>query len=165
MSIRFSADEVLEIAQAIEANGTRFYQVAAESLGRGKPQDVLMELSRWEQVHERTFAQMRQALAKEERDSDVFDPDGEASLYLRALADAQVFKPTDDPAARIGPNPTYQGILQTAIGLEKESILFYVGMRDFVSQAGGKARIDAILREEMNHVTVLTRELAAAGKA
>lgn len=162
MSIRFSADEVLEIAQAIENNGARFYQAAADCVGGGKPQQILTELSRWERIHEGIFAEMRQALAKDEKDSDVYDPQGEAALYLKALADAQVFGPSVDPMAKLGPNPTYEGILLTAIGMEKDSILFYVGMKDVVSQAMGKARIDAIVREEMKHVALLSHELNEA---
>ncbi len=162
MAIRFSADEILAIAQGIETNGARFYQVAAGRIAHGKSQEVLLDLARWEQVHERIFAEMRQTLAKEQKDADIFDPSGEAALYLQSLADAQVFGPPQDPVERIGPNPTYRGILQTAIALEKESIVFYVGMRDFVSQASGRERVDAILREEMNHVTILNRELREA---
>jgi len=45
-----------------------------------------------------------------------------------------------------------------AIGLEKDSIVFYLGMKDAVPERLGRSRIDDIIREEMSHVYLLSRE-------
>ena len=50
-------------------------------------------------------------------------------------------------------------ILKIAIGLEKESIVFYVGIKDIVPKSLGKDKIDAIIREEMSHVVLLSDQL------
>jgi rubrerythrin len=47
-------------------------------------------------------------------------------------------------------------ILTTAIGLEKDSILFYVGLKDLVPPKYGQEKIDDIIRQERKHVAQLT---------
>jgi hypothetical protein len=43
-----------------------------------------------EDQHEKTFAAMRANLSGEEMEPPVFDPDGEAQMYLRVMADGYV---------------------------------------------------------------------------
>jgi rubrerythrin len=52
-------------------------------------------------------------------------------------------------------------ILKAAIVAEKDSIAFYLGMKDAVSDNRGKQRIEAIIKEEMQHIRILSKELAA----
>jgi len=46
-------------------------------------------------------------------------------------------------------------IIDTAVGLEKESILFYLGLRDMVPPKSGREELDQIIREEQRHLTQL----------
>jgi rubrerythrin len=57
-----------------------------------------------------------------------------------------------------------EGILKEAITAEKDSILFYLGIKDLVPQALGQNRIDEIIKEEMAHIHLLTQELVAIKK-
>ena len=56
---------------------------------------------------------------------------------------------------------TMEDILQKAMGLEKDSIVFYLGMKELVPERLGKGKVDAIIKEEMNHLASLGSELAA----
>ena len=47
-------------------------------------------------------------------------------------------------------------ILRVAIGLEKDSIIFYLGMKELVPENLGKNRIDKIIKEEMGHIRLLS---------
>ena len=49
-----------------------------------------------------------------------------------------------------------ESIINTAIGLEKDSIVFYLGIRKLVPKAMGIDKIDDIIREEMSHVAILS---------
>ncbi|MBT8356834.1 MAG: rubrerythrin, partial [Deltaproteobacteria bacterium] len=51
---------------------------------------------------------------------------------------------------------TMEEIITTAIGLEKDSILFYLGLRDLVPPKFGRDKIDDIIREERKHIVQLT---------
>jgi rubrerythrin len=98
---------------------------------------------------------MKTDLAAAEKKSTVFDPQGEAILYLRALADTRVFfeKTIDTTSLR--------EILKAAIEAEKDSIVFYLGMREMVPENLGRKRLDDIIKEEMGHIRLLSRELVA----
>ena len=50
---------------------------------------------------------------------------------------------------------TLEDILRTALGLEKDSILFYLGVKDMVPPNYGQEKIDEIIREEKRHVAQL----------
>ncbi len=122
---------------------------------------LLVHLAAMEDEHEKIFTSMRANLTDAERATTVFDPDDQAALYLRAMADGHVFDVKADPAELFTGKETMENILQTAMGMEKDSIVFYLGMKELVPERLGKDRIDAIIKEEMGHLASLGRELAA----
>jgi rubrerythrin len=48
-----------------------------------------------------------------------------------------------------------------AIGLEKDSIVFYVGLKESVSPRAGKDKVQAIIKEEIGHIAILSQKLEA----
>jgi rubrerythrin len=160
--LTFNADEIFEIAETIERNGAAFYRKAAEGVSDPKSRQVLLDLSAMELQHERTFAAMRAGLSEDERAATVFDPDDQAGLYLQALADGKVFDFRADPSQRLTGKEKMGDILRTAIGLEKDSIIFYLGMKSLVSRRAGQVKLDDIVREEMGHIATLSGQLIAA---
>ena len=50
-------------------------------------------------------------------------------------------------------------ILKSAIEAEKDSIVFYLGMKEAVPENLGKGRIETIIKEEMGHIRLLSKEL------
>ncbi len=161
MSFEFNADEILEMAQHIERNGARFYRRAAELVEEAAIRKLLEDLAAWEDGHERVFVTMRADLAAQEREPQVFDPEHEISMYLRAMADGHVFDARVDPADTLTGSESAEDILRMAIGQEKDSIVFYTGLKEMISQTAGKERIEAIIKEEMGHIGFLNREIAA----
>src|SRR5450759_3140053 len=97
MSISFNADEILEIAQQIEQNGLDFYKAAANAVTDPKAKEMLSNLAEWEVGHEKLFRDMRAGLTDDQRQPTVFDPDNEMGLYLKAMADQEVFTSKMDP--------------------------------------------------------------------
>ena len=155
MSYDFNADEVFEMAEQMERNGAKFYHDAAENAAESSNKDLLMGLSKMEEAHEKMFESMRAELTAADKASTVFDPSGEASLYLRALVDSRVFfKKEIDVTSMVE-------ILKSAIEAEKDSIVFYLGMKEGVPEKLGKDRLEAIIKEEMGHIRVLSKELVA----
>ena len=155
MSYDFNADEVFEMAGQMERNGVQFYRDAAESAAGTSNKEMLMGLSKMEEAHEKIFESMRAELTAAEKESTVFDPSGEASLYLRALVDSRVFfKKEIDVTSMVE-------ILKSAIEAEKDSIVFYLGMKEAVAEDLGKDRIDAIIKEEIGHIRMHSKELVA----
>jgi len=159
MSIDFNADEIFEMAEEIERNGARFYRKAAEGKEDTHSHQLLLDLAAMEDEHEKLFASMRKDLSKQERASDVFDPYNEAALYLRAMADGAVFNVKKDPSEDLTGSESMEDILRRAIGLEKDSIVFYLGMKEMVPERLGRPKVEAIIKEEMKHITDLNGAL------
>jgi len=158
MSYDFNADEIFEMAEQIERNGALFYRKAAESIVDPAEKKLLLDLAAMEDQHEKTFADLRAGLSEKEKAATVFDPEGEAALYLRALADARVFfEKKIDPSSM-------EEILKEAILAEKDSIVFYLGMKEMVPLNAGRTKIDAIIKEEMGHIKLLSGKLVALKK-
>ena len=161
MGITFSADEVFEMAERIEGNGAAFYRRAAE-LHRdtqGADTDLLLRLAEMEDEHKATFASMREELTDRMREQTAFDPYLEASLYLNALGDSHGGEGAPAATAALTGSESVGEVIQTAVGLEKESIAFYVGLKDMVPAKLGQDKVDAIISEEKHHLTVLVNEL------
>jgi rubrerythrin len=155
MGYDFNADDIFEMAEQLERNGAKFYKDAAENVADPESKKFLIQLSQMEVDHEKTYKALRTGLSGKEKTATVFDPEHEAVLYLRALADTRVFfQKTIDLKSM-------KEILKSAIEAEKDSIVFYLGMRDVVPEGLGKNRIDAIIKEEMGHIRLLSKELVA----
>ncbi|HUV64093.1 MAG TPA: ferritin family protein [Sedimentisphaerales bacterium] len=163
MSMPFNADEIFEMAEHIERNGAKFYRKAADKFTALRK--LLLDLAVMEDEHEKIFAAMRTELSGEEADPPVFDPDGEAQMYLRVMADGHVFNLKADPAEKLADVETAEDLLKMAMGVERDSIAFYVGLRESISRKAGRDKVEGIIKEEMKHVAVLNERLEAIKQA
>ena len=165
MSGQFNADEIFEIAEQIERNGAAFYRKAARTPSLARAAQILRQLADMEDSHAETFARMREDIWRQNPGwlPKFFDAEGEnlAARYLRAIAEGLVFDLKQNPSEMLAGSPTPEQVLNFAITLEKDSIVFYLGVKDAVPEELGQAHIDRIIREEMSHITLLSRELAA----
>ena len=153
MSIDFNADEVFEIAEQIERNGAKFYRAAAENVSDSDHKKLLLDLAAMEDNHEQTFKTLRSNLSRDEKIMTTFDPEGESEGYLRSLADTRVFYEKEIDTT------SFKEILKSAITAEKDSIVFYLGMKDVVPAHLGQRKLDVIIKEEMSHIRLLSKEL------
>lgn len=161
MSVQFNADEIFEMAEQIERNGAKFYRRAAEGTMGGPTHELLLQLAAMEEDHEKTFAAMRKDLTPQERKPITFDPDDQGGLYLRAMADGYIFDVQTDPAEQLTGQEPPEEIFRRAIQAEKDSIVFYLGMKDCVPPRRGSERLDGIIQEEMGHIALLSRQWAS----
>lgn len=156
MAIGFNVDEVLEMAIRIEENGAAFYRKAAGLQSDAKNRDFLEKLAVMEDGHKATFTEIRNTLTDKEKGGKIFDPQDELSLYLSAMADTHGGEGSPSAADSLTGAETMEEIVTTAIGLEKESVLFYLGLKDMVPPKYGQDRIDHIIMEERGHIVQLT---------
>lgn len=153
MGYLFGVDEVFQIAVEIEKNGEAFYRRAAEGVQDKKVKSVLNRLASMEREHEGAFSSLKSQLTDAEKQETTFDPVGEAAAYLKALADTRVFfKKEIDMSSP-------EEVLKSAMIGEKDSIAFYLGIKEMIQGPTGKARMDEIIREEMQHLKLLGIEL------
>ena len=158
MSIVFNAEEVLKMAETIEINGGKFYRKAAENNEAGR--ELLTKIAEQEDEHVAIFAAMRASLDGSEEGTTAYDPGEEGAMYLRVLADANVFDMSKDPSETLSGNETLEEIIKTGIVMEKDSIVFYSSLKQMVPESLGGAKLDAIIAEEVRHISWLSEKLS-----
>jgi len=161
MSTAFNADEVFEMAEEIERNGAKFYREAAAKTANREVKEMFLGLASMEDGHLRTFHEMRKTLSEQEKGETAYDPYDEASLYLQALADSKGSEGMRSPTEKLTGKESARELIEIAIGAEKNSVLFYVGMKDLVPTEAGRDKIDNIIREEVRDVADQRRRQTA----
>jgi len=157
MSVLFTGREMLEIAIEIERNGYTFY---SELAGAGKAKFTFEYLADQEKQHESLFRGMLDSLGQAPAPENY---SGELALYIRTLASGRVFKSPQEAQAmarKLSPEEA----IRTAIGIEKDSILFYGEMRGLVRREDRRV-VDRITGEERGHVLQLSELLSQIGEA
>ncbi len=156
MSYNYNANEIFEMAIRIEENGAAFYREAAKLQKDPSDKDFLETLADMEDRHKAQFQEMRKQITDLEKQQTVFDPEEELSLYLKAMADAHGGEGNPDILDLFDGRESMEETILLAIDLEKESILFYLGIKDMVPPKFGKEKINAIIQEEQKHVAQLS---------
>lgn len=158
MAYHFSADEIFEMAKQLEVNGAKFYREASENIEGEAEKAFLIALAEMEDNHKKTFEEMHEEFKVLVQGQEMFDPEGQAILYLKALADTKIFFKKDPPGKEM------ENILHSAIRAEQDSVIFYLGMCELVSDKLGKSRVDAIIKEELEHIRILSMKLTELGQ-
>ena len=159
MPITFTADEIFEMAEEIERNGARFYRKAAENASNEETKQMLLDMADMEDRHLETFEEMRKKLSGQEKGWAIFDPDNQSALYLQAMADARGYEGKITPMEELTGSETPKKILETALNSEKESVVFYFGLKELVPVKAGRDKVEAIIIEELSHITTLLNKL------
>ena len=163
MGILFSAKEIFDIAIQIEKNGAALYRRAAGVAADAGARQELNGLAAMEDRHVVTFTDLKASLIDEAEESAWFDPENEAARYLEAFAQGQVFDLLGSPPESLFRNAVLKDILLYAVGRERDSIVFYLGMKELAPAGLGREKVDRIIKEEMAHVAMLNRRLTQLG--
>lgn len=158
MTVTFNALEIFEIAEQIERNGTNFYIRAAELFDDPETSRMFLRLAEWEKQHEQVFAQMKQQLSEKDQQQRAPEPD-DLLPDPRVMAGLAVFGIRSDPEKELHGRQNKTDILRRAVEKEKDSIVFYHGLKEFVPVEADKEKIDDIIKEEMKHIVILDQSL------
>jgi rubrerythrin len=152
MGIFFSGRELIEIAIGIEKNGARFYDSLAGSAKDLGAKVTYKYLADQEREHAAIFQKML-GLVSEYKPPETCTE--QYNLYLKALVDSLVF--TDDKVMlKMARNVNSDAeAIQIGVGAEKDSILFYIEVRDLVRRSERKV-VSKIIEEERSHLRQLT---------
>ena len=159
MSITFNASEVFEMAEEMERNGAKFYKKAAENASDEQTKELLLTMADVENKHLMTFQKMREELSDKEKEPTVFDPDNQSVLYLQAMADAHGYEGKISPTKELTGNETIKEIIEIALNAEKESVVFYFGLKSMMPSNAGREKVEAIIFEELGHITIMLEKL------
>ncbi|MGB9616591.1 MAG: ferritin family protein, partial [Desulfomonilaceae bacterium] len=149
-----SAEDVFTMAIRIEENGSAFYSMAASRAADPTARDLFRDLAAMEEGHVRAFKTLRSELSNSTSPL-VWDPEGLAESYLQATADTHIFT-VEAANERLEKDMSAQQVLETAMQFEKDSVAFFVGMKEILPDPNGKAEIDKLIRAEMDHIRMLS---------
>jgi rubrerythrin len=159
MKLYFNADEVFEMAEDIERQGASFYTKAAGLFSDADIKNLLEGLSKMEISHEKAFKKMRSDILNDAFKG--YDPDEMAIAYIHAFTEGKVFAKGADMCDALNAKSTLSEILKMAIEAEKNSILFYTGIKKALPETMAKDAIEDIIAEEMKHIVMLTGKLTS----
>ena len=158
MAKEFGVDEVLEVAERMERNAVKFYRKAAGLCDDPKISRLFIDLARWERQHARVFTDMRDRLP---------GPNWQPGRYVLDLDDRfptesplpLVFSDNEYPLNGLVGGPTKAEVLRTAIQKEKDTITYYMGLKEFILGHHNIQVVKAVIREENQHVRILMQSL------
>ena len=159
MGAKMNGHEVLEIAERIERNGAKFYRRAAAIAQDAGLSAFLVQLAQWESQHIKVFQQMKERSVEEKWEIADIAPGRVGPRDARALAGLAVFGLRPNPAEELTGQETRAELLRVAIEKEKDSIVYYTGLKDLISSGRDRKIIEDIIQEEMKHVRILAQSL------
>ena len=153
-----TADEIIEIAMRLEESGAAFYNAAADRADTEDLRVLFEELAIQEQYHCRVFRQMGSNVLELSLTPDQWD---QFLAYADALLQQQFLSSPEKALNLAWQARDEQGALQSALGFERETLLFFQQLREVV-RSPEQQTVDRIIREEEQHIERLAGMLAGA---
>ena len=152
--VHFTGKEVLDMAVRIEENGMRFYADAAKGAKSKDLRELFKALSEDEGTHIKMFLELRKVLVGDDPSAG-FDPYlEEAQQYLKSMADTEVFTNPEAGKEAARSLKDEQEAISMAIGMEKDSLLFYYELERMIREQDRKV-IESLIEQEKDHVRKL----------
>ncbi|HET6441206.1 MAG TPA: ferritin family protein [Phycisphaerae bacterium] len=151
----FNEIEAAKIAQNMERRGLEFYQKAAAGAKDMATRGVFLQLAEDEKKHLAQFEELEETLHAARREGAGYTDDADLSAYIDRLVETQVFA-DEGAVARLAEQATsdYEA-LAVAIRAERDTILFYQEMLDFIDSKAAREAFSRILQEERGHLETL----------
>jgi len=148
----FAGSEIIEIGIQIEKNGRDFYNALMVKSKDIKAQECFKFLATEEEKHIKAFQGILEK-TEENRGQGLNSDDYFA--YMKSLASGYIFT-KENTGGKIARSIRSEGeAVEKAIGFEKESIIFYEGIKKVVPD-DDKEIIDFLIAQENEHLYKLT---------
>jgi len=159
----FNEIEAAKIAQNMESSGLAFYQQAAAKTRNPKVRETFLQLVEDEKGHLETFEELEEILQARRNDGAGYTDDPELGAYIDRLLQTQVFCEKCTTGKMVAMASDDCEALAVGMQAERDSIVFYQEMLDFVDSGEAKEAFERILKEERRHLRTLGDRDAACG--
>lgn len=147
----FAVNEILEMAVKVEENGEKFYKFLSENSKEPEKREFFNYMALQERDHAKTFKEIGTTLQVEE--VDYIDVD-EVDAYLKSYVDGKIFPTVEEMLEKVKGKDIID-VIDYAIGLEKDSIIFYYQIMEVIKSENAKKLVKAIIEQEKQHVLKL----------
>lgn len=149
--MRFSPQELIDVAIGIEETGYYFYSKFREKMEDKAFKEIFGFLAEEELRHKDIFQRML---------SNIPDKSGyfteEYYSYLRALGNSRVFRNKNDIDKMLPKIDTFEEIIRLGLDAERDSILWYTELREMYQDDPDSVTIlNNLINEERRHVVTL----------
>jgi len=148
----FTGSEIVEFGIQIEKNGRDFYKTLINQSKNQKAKDTFKYLAGEEEKHITVFQEILNRVGKYEPPESY---PGEYFAYMSSLASEHVFTQKDKGVETAKNTKSDKEAIDLGIGFEKDSIIFYEGMKKVVLEHDHKA-IDELIMQEQSHLRQLS---------
>jgi rubrerythrin len=147
----YSIDEILEQAIRTEKLGYQFYTgMAARFAKDNELRSLFLSLADVEMEHEKLYSGMKDLI---DQSVPATADREEVSQYMRAIVESEFFLGNKKSLAGMDRITSITEAVRFALGFEKETLLYFIGLRDVVPQ---KDVVDIIMDEERSHIRALS---------
>lgn len=162
----FSVLEAVEVAMQMEEEGIRFYTLAEERSADPEMKKLFAFLRDKEHQHIEIFRSLYGDLAAREGtpDAELWLLDEEVSSWFRAYVESTVFPAKGAAERAIGGLHGVVDILQLALRIEKDSILFYHELLAHAPWPEARELVEKVIAEERRHVGFIREKLRSLGE-
>lgn len=154
VDVPFSGQEVLKLAIQIEKNGKDFYENLAQETRNEDISSTFNYLVKEEIKHKERFQEMLHHAKRKGEDLSAQIFVNLEDEYLKSFADSKIFASANKHIKRAQEAADEKELLNVAISIELDSILFYYEMEKVIRK-GDKKIVQEVIEEEKNHVREL----------
>jgi rubrerythrin len=147
----FAASEIVELGIQIETNGRDFYNTLVKQTKNKKATDIFQYLAGEEEKHIAVFQKILDETEKYEPPKIYAD---EYLAYMNALASEYIFTRKGQGELIAKKIKSDLEAVDTGIKFEKDSIIFYEGIKKAVPEYDHKI-IEELIHQEENHLKQL----------
>lgn len=151
--LKFSGEEIIRLATAIERSGKAFYDAAAQKVDDPEISVLFRNLGREEEKHIGDFQALGENLAGDFAPNESYV--GEYGEYIKAIIDNHVFN-INNVDALISDVGVAREALAIALRFEKDSILIFQEFLNVVDDSG-KEIVKELIEQEKKHIGMLAR--------
>jgi rubrerythrin len=146
---KFSVVEVIEQAVQTEKLGYEFYMLMQERFKDNEGLCALFfTLAQKELKHEKAFSGLKEIVGDDE-----VDDWEQVAQYMKAIVESEFFLGKNKALPSMEHIDSVEDAVNYAINFEKETLLYFVGLRDAVRE---NEVVDEIINEEKSHIRWLT---------
>mgnify|MGYP003471857707 FL=1 len=141
-------NEIVNFAIERETESYALYKELSEKVVQDEAKNLFSVLMQEEQAHKTYYSTFLSTI--EAKQSPGVSEDEEYAAYMRTLIDSR--RTVKEPTIDLN---NLTEVLDFAIAREKDAVLFYVGLENFVPDKD-KSTVKTIIKEEGNHIVKLT---------
>lgn len=151
----YSIEEIIDLAIEIEKSGYAFYDHALKRKDlSAKAKELIEKLRDQEKQHEYFFISLE---SKDDLGLIDHGPDQEVvNDYLRAIVNYRIFNNADAAIKKVLAAKNELEIIADAIDFEKDTLLFFQGIKDIMKDSKSKDILEKVIHEEISHILWLS---------